>query len=91
MLVSLAAGFILGFLLSIFEKRITKANELIVLTVGTIILGIGLAQMLNVSPLLVNLVMGATVINIAKKGKMLFEEIQRIDPVSYTHLTLPTN
>ena len=79
MLVSLAAGFILGFLLSIFEKRITKANELIVLTVGTIILGIGLAQMLNVSPLLVNLVMGATVINIAKKGKMLFEEIQRID------------
>jgi Kef-type K+ transport system membrane component KefB/CBS domain-containing protein len=79
MLVSLAAGLILGFLLSIFEKRITKANELIVLTVGTIILGIGLAQMLNVSPLLVNLVMGATVINIAKKGKMLFEEIKRID------------
>lgn len=79
MLVSLAAGLILGFFLSIFEKRITKANELIVLTVGTIILGIGLAQMLNVSPLLVNLVMGATVINIAKKGKMLFEEIQRID------------
>ena len=79
MLVSLAAGFILGFLLSVFEKRITKANELIVLTVGTIILGIGLAQMLNVSPLLVNLVMGATVINIAKKGKMLFEELKRID------------
>lgn len=79
MLVSLAAGFILGFLLSIFEKRITKANELIVLTIGTIILGIGLAQMLNVSPLLVNLVMGATVINIAKKGKVLFEEIKRID------------
>ncbi len=79
MLVSLAAGFILGFLLSIFEKRITKANELIVLTIGTIILGIGLAQMLNVSPLLVNLVMGATVINIAKKGKILFEEIKRID------------
>ena len=79
MLVSLAAGFILGFLLSIFEKRITKANELIVLSVGTIILGIGLAQMLNVSPLLVNLVMGATVINIAKKGKVLFEEIKRID------------
>ncbi len=79
MLVSLAAGLILGFFLSIFEKRITKANELIVLTVGTIILGIGLAQMLNVSPLLVNLVMGATVINIAKKGKMLFEEIKRID------------
>jgi Kef-type K+ transport system membrane component KefB/CBS domain-containing protein len=79
MLVSIAIGFFLGFLLCLFEKRITKPVELIVLTFGTIIIGIGLAQMLGVSPLLVNLVIGATVINLAKKGKVLFEELKRID------------
>lgn len=79
MLVSIAIGFFLGFLLCLFEKRITKPVELIVLTFGTIIIGIGLAQMLGVSPLLVNLVTGATVINLAKKGKVLFGELKRID------------
>ena len=79
MLVSIATGCFLGFLLCLFEKRITKPVEIIVLTFGTIIIGIGLAQMLGVSPLLVNLVIGATVINLAKKGKVLFEELKRID------------
>lgn len=79
MLVSLAVGFILGFFLSVFEKRISKSNELIVLTIGTVILGIGFAHVLKVSPLLINLIMGATVINIAKKGNVLIEEIKRID------------
>ena len=79
LLVSLAVGFMIGFLLSLFEKRITKPAELIVLTIGAIVLGIGLAQMLKVSPLLVNLIMGATVINLAKKGKMVFEEVRKID------------
>ena len=79
MLVALVVGFILGFLLSLFEKRFTKPAELIVLTIGTIILGIGSAQILGVSPLLVNLVMGVMVINLAKKGKMVFEEVKKID------------
>jgi Kef-type K+ transport system membrane component KefB/CBS domain-containing protein len=78
-LLSLAVGFTLGFFLSFFENRITKPNELIVITMGTVILGIGLAHKLSVSPLLVNLVMGVTVINLAKRGSVLFEEVKRID------------
>jgi Kef-type K+ transport system membrane component KefB len=72
-------GFILGFGLSIFEKRFPKANEHMVLTLATIIIATSIAQMAGGSPLLVNLVVGVTVINIAKKGKTLFEEIKRID------------
>jgi len=78
-LLSLAVGFTLGFFLSLFENRITKVNELMVIAIGFIILGIGLAHILSVSPLLVNLVMGVTVINLAKRGSSLFEEIKRID------------
>lgn len=78
-LLFLAVGFTLGFFLSFFENRISKPNELIVITMGTIIMGIGLAHILGVSPLLVNLVMGVTVINLAKRGSVLFEEIKRID------------
>lgn len=76
---SLAVGFALGFFLSFFENRVTKPNELIVITIGIIILGIGLAHVLKVSPLLVNLVMGVTVINLARRGSLLFEEVKRID------------
>jgi len=76
---SLAVGFILGFFLSLFENRITKPNELVVITMGIIILGIGVAHILSVSPLLVDLVMGVTVVNIAKRGSALFEEVKRID------------
>ena len=78
-LLSLAVGFMLGFFLSFFENRITKASELIVIAIGFIILGIGLAHILGVSPLLVNLVMGVTAINLAKRGSVLFEEVKRID------------
>lgn len=76
---SLSVGFLLGFFLSFFESRISKASELLVITIGIIILGIGVSHILTVSPLLVTLVMGATVVNIAKKGHALFEEVKRID------------
>ena len=78
-LLSLAVGFALGFFLSFFENRITKPNDLIMITMGTIILGIGLAHVIGVSPLLVNLVMGITAVNLAKKSRVLFEEIKHID------------
>jgi Kef-type K+ transport system membrane component KefB len=78
-LLSLAVGFALGFFLSFFENRITKPNDLMVVTMGAIILGIGLAYILSVSPLLINLVMGVTTVNLAKKRKVLFEEVKRID------------
>ena len=77
--IALLVGFMLGFLLSLFEKRITKPAERIVLIIATIILGIGLSQMLAVSPLLVNLIAGATVINLARNGGRLFEELRKID------------
>jgi CBS domain-containing protein len=69
----------LGFLLSLFEKNITKPVERILMTLAVIVLGIGLAQMVKVSPLLVNLMVGVTVINLAKKGNILFEELEKID------------
>jgi Kef-type K+ transport system membrane component KefB/CBS domain-containing protein len=77
--IALMVGFLLGFLLSLFEKRITKPAERIVLIFATIVLGIGLSQMLGVSPLLVNLIIGATVINLAHNGDRLFEELKNID------------
>ena len=77
--IALVVGFMLGFLLSLFEKRITKPAERIVLIIATIVLGIGLSQMLAVSPLLVNLIVGATVINLAHNGDRLFEELRKID------------
>jgi Kef-type K+ transport system membrane component KefB/predicted transcriptional regulator len=77
--VSLLLGCMLGFLLSLFEKNITKPVERILMTLAVIVLGIGLAQMVKVSPLLVNLMVGVTVINLAKKGNILFEELEKID------------
>jgi Kef-type K+ transport system membrane component KefB/CBS domain-containing protein len=79
LLSSLAVGFILGLLLSIFEKRITKPVELILLVMATIIIGIGYAKMISASPLLVSLIIGVTVINLAKRGSKVFEEIKKVD------------
>ena len=76
---SLAIGFILGFLFGILERRFAKPIELIVLVVATVLLGIGISHMLKVSPLLINLVMGATIVNLSKKGTSVFEEVKKID------------
>ena len=76
---ALLLGCVLGFLLSLFAKHISKSVERIVMTLAVIVLGIGLAQLLTVSPLLVNLIVGVTVINLAQKGNILFEELEKID------------
>ena len=76
---SLVIGFILGFLFGIFERRFAKPIELIVLVIAAVLLGIGMSHVLKVSPLLINLVMGATIVNLSGKGTFVFEEVKKID------------
>ncbi len=76
---SLAIGFILGFLFGIFERPFSKPIELIVLAIGAVIIGIGMSYMLKVSPLLISLVMGITIVNLSEKETFVFEEVKKID------------
>ncbi len=76
---SLAIGFILGFLLCILERRFAKPIELIVLALATVILAIGMSYVLKVSPLLINLIMGVTVVNLSERGTFVFQEVKKID------------
>ena len=76
---SLAIGFILGFLLCILERRFAKPIELIVLALATVILAIGMSYVLKVSPLLINLIMGVTVVNLSARESFVFQEVKKID------------
>ena len=79
LLSSLAIGFILGFLLCILERRFAKPIELIVLALATVIIAIGMSYVLKVPPLLINLVMGVTVVNLSERGTFVFQEVKKID------------
>lgn len=80
---SLGLGFILGTILSILSPKTKDRDELLSLVVAFIILGSGLANMLHLSPLLTNMMMGAVVVNVVQKSKRIFDLVSDITPPIY--------
>lgn len=81
---SLLIGGLLGAVLSFFIARTWNAPEILILEVGFITLGIGLAQMFDLSPLLTNMAVGTVVANISIKRRQAFEAIGMFVPPLYT-------
>lgn len=68
---SIAIGLILGFAL-IYIARLVRARSLLLLVVlGTIMLCVGLTELLDMSEILANMVIGFIVVNKGKRAQML--------------------
>ncbi len=79
----LGLGIALGFLLSYFLKYINTRSNLLIYTLGLILINAGLSIWLNVSLLLANMAFGATVANRIKVSDNIFEVLRRFDPPLY--------
>ncbi len=76
-------GALIGIVLVKAESKIKTASELQTLTLGLITLGAGLALNFNLSPLLVNMALGATMANLSFRSDTIIDRITALDTPLY--------
>lgn len=80
---ALITGIIMALILNFFLKRLSNPSEILILTLGLVLLGTGIASRYNFSLILTNMFLGITLINITERNRMVFENISRITPPIY--------
>jgi Kef-type K+ transport system membrane component KefB len=83
MIGSVALGFLIGLLLSLWSQNVVEHGEILILMGGSVLLCVGFAQWLDVSPLVASLAVGATTVNISKRSESLFKSLSQTDPPLY--------
>jgi Kef-type K+ transport system membrane component KefB len=79
----LALGIIIGFIFSYFLKYINTLPHLLIYILGLIFINTGVSILLNVSLLLANMALGATVANKIKMSENIFDVLRGFDPPIY--------
>ncbi|HHY47659.1 MAG TPA: cation:proton antiporter, partial [Firmicutes bacterium] len=86
---AIVLGAVLGVGVSFIGERLKTQAELLTFMLGAIFLGSGIALEANISPLLVNMALGSTVGNIARRGEAMFDVIRSMDtPIYVAFFTL---
>ena len=80
---AMALGYVIGFLLSAWSLRVVEHGEQLILLAGCVLLCVGLAKWLEVSSLVANLTIGATVVNLSGRSRKLVESLSQTDPPLY--------
>jgi Kef-type K+ transport system membrane component KefB len=80
---SVALGFLIGLLLAGWCSRIKDYGEVQMLLAGCILLCVGAALLLELSPLLASLAVGATMVNLTPTSQRLTAALSRLDPPFY--------
>ncbi len=80
---SAALGYLLGLVLTLWSKQVHEHGEILILLSGCILLSVGAATMLGLSPLISSLCVGATVVNLSDRSRRLFETLSKTDPPLY--------
>jgi Kef-type K+ transport system membrane component KefB len=80
---SCALGFLVGILLASWASRVVEAGEMLVLLMGCVLLTVGIATAIDLSPLVTSLAVGTTMVNLSSKSRHLFDVLGRTDPPLY--------
>ena len=80
---SVALGVLLGLVIDVWAARAKEAGEAMTLVIGMVLVAVGAARALSLSPLLTTLALGATVANASRHGDRLVGALRRIDPPLY--------
>jgi Kef-type K+ transport system membrane component KefB len=80
---SIALGVLAGLLLDAWGRRVSSPSETMTLAVGTVLLTVGAARALGLSPLFASLAVGATIANAPAQTETLAEQLRRADPPLY--------
>ncbi|MEO8077234.1 MAG: cation:proton antiporter [Acidobacteriota bacterium] len=80
---SAALGYLVGLLLGWWSAHVIEGGEMLILLAGSILLCVGIARLLELSPLIASLAVGATMVNIAKRSGRMFAALSGTDPPFY--------
>lgn len=86
---SLALGAVLGFLLTLVAKRASDRDELQGMSLAAIALATGISNLLGLSPLLTNIMMGTVLVNVLRSSARVFGSVNDFaSPVYVLFFTL---
>ncbi|MEO8522348.1 MAG: cation:proton antiporter [Acidobacteriota bacterium] len=80
---SAALGYLVGMLLAGWSTHVTEGGELLILLAGSILFCVGVSRAMDLSPLVTSLAVGATMVNLADRGRHLFAALSNTDPPFY--------
>jgi Kef-type K+ transport system membrane component KefB len=80
---SVALGYLVGLLLAAWASRVVESGEILILLTGCVLLTVGIAAAIDLSPLVASLAVGATMANLSAKSRRLFEALGHTDPPLY--------
>ena len=80
---SAALGYLVGLLLAAWSSQVTEGGEMIILLAGSILLCVGVSRVMDLSPLVTSLAVGATMVNLADRSRYLFDALAQTDPPFY--------
>lgn len=78
-----AIGIALGAGLAFILRHVRNTEEGLALVMGVILLGAGLAQHLQISPLLLNMAVGTTLINVSDRADRFIDALERMSLTIY--------
>lgn len=80
---SLVLGVAGGMTIHAITRRQESSAEILIVTVGVVLLGTAVAAAFDLSPLLLNITCGAVVANIASRNSRIFRTIEPLTPPIY--------
>jgi Kef-type K+ transport system membrane component KefB len=80
---SAALGFLIGLVFRVWASRVKDQGETLILMAGAVLLCVGFAEWLDLSPLIASLAVGATLANLPARSHRLFDALARTDPPLY--------
>jgi Kef-type K+ transport system membrane component KefB len=80
---SSALGFLVGLMLASWSKHVVETGEMLILLAGSILLCVGVARWFGLSPLVASLAVGATMVNLSRHSRKLFDTLGGTDPPFY--------
>jgi Kef-type K+ transport system membrane component KefB len=80
---SASLGFLIGLLLAGWSTQVLESGETLILLAGSILLAVGICRVLDLSPLVASLTIGATLVNLTSRSRRLFGTLSSTDPPFY--------
>jgi Kef-type K+ transport system membrane component KefB len=80
---SVALGFLVGLLLARWASAVRETGETLILLGGSILFCVGVARVLELSPLIASMAVGATMVNLSVRSQPLFKTLSEADPPFY--------
>ena len=80
---SASLGFLVGILLASWASQVVESGETLILLIGCVLLTVGIANALGLSPLVASLTVGATLANLSARSRRLFAALTHTDPPLY--------